>query len=189
LDEPNVGGNIIYGRHAYVVERGGAELWKRVLARLSKDDQAALAKVILVTAAYPLSLNIRLDQAIAAELSPTDPDAAFLEMGRASADANLGGVQRAFVHEGDPQFLLSMAEMIYAYYYAQGRRDYRRTGPTSGVLTTYDAAATTPGDCLTVIGWYQRAIERSGGREVSVVETRCRHRGHPVCEYQCSWAI
>src|SRR5262249_25477040 len=139
VDESRVGGNIIYGRHQYVLQRGGDELWQRVLARMSAEDRATLGKIILVTAAYPLSLNMRLDLAIAAELSPDDPDRAFLEMGRASADANLTGAQKAFLRAGDPHFLLGMAEMIYAYYYAQGRREYKQTGPTSGVLTTYDA--------------------------------------------------
>ena len=95
-----------------VVERGGEELWKRVLARLPPPDAAALGKVILVISAYPLALNARLDQAIAAELSPDDPDRVFLEMGRASADANLQGTQKAFVQEGDPHHLLEASGMI-----------------------------------------------------------------------------
>lgn len=186
--EARVGGNVIYARRAFVVERGGEQLWKRVLARLSPADAAALAKVILVTSAYPLALNARLDQAIAAELSPDDPDRVFLEMGRASADANLKSTQKAFVHEGDPHHLLEASGMIYAYYYSVGRRTYRRTGPSSGVIVTFEAAPTTPADCLTVVAWHQRAIELSGGSDVTVVETKCRHRGDTVCEYTCSWS-
>lgn len=185
--EPRVGGNIIFARRAFVLERGGEALWMRVLARLPPADAAALAKVILVISAYPLALNVRLDQAIAAELSPDHPERVFLEMGRASAEGNLRGPQRAFVREGDPHHLLESAELIYSYYYSVGRRTYQRTGPTSGVLTTHDAAPTTPSDCLTVVAWHQRAIEISGGSDVIVTETRCRHGGDPVCEYACSW--
>jgi hypothetical protein len=82
-----------------------------------------------------------------------------------------------------------MSEVIYAYYYSVGRRAYQSTGPTSGVLSTFDAAPSTPGDCLTVVAWHKRAIELSGGQEVSVNETKCRHRGDPTCEYACSWSL
>ncbi len=187
MAEPMVGGNVVFARHAFVVERGGEALWSRVLSRLPAKDAAALKKVVLVTAAYPLQLNLRLDEAIMNELSPGRPDEAFLEMGRSSAEANLRGPHKAFVRQGDPHFLLGMAETIYSYYYREGRRTYQRTGPTSGVLTPMGAPPATPGDCLTVVGWHQRAIELSGGLDAKVVETRCRHRGDPVCEYACSW--
>lgn len=185
--EPRVGGNIIYSRRAFVIERGGEALWKRVLARLPAADAATLNKVILVISGYTLSLNAALDRAIAAELSPGDPDRVFLEMGRASAESNLGGPQKAFVRPGDPHHLLECSELIYSYYYSVGRRTYQRTGPASGVLTTHEAAPTTPGDCLTVVGWHERAIELSGGADARVLETKCRHRGDDVCAYACSW--
>ncbi len=182
-----VGGNIILARRKYVVDRGGEELWERVLRHLPDDDAKELRRTILVTATWPLDLNLRLDDAIAKELHPGDPERAFREMGRASADVNLTGSQRAFLKAGDPHHLLSFAESIYAYYYAEGRRTYEKTGPTAATLVTYDAPPATPGDCLTVVAWHERAIELSGGRNARVVETKCRSRGDAVCEYRCSW--
>jgi uncharacterized protein (TIGR02265 family) len=181
-----IGGNILLARRTFVQERGG-QVWERVLARLPEDDRKALRRTLLVTTTYPFELNLRLDEAIAQELYPGEPERAFREMGRASAEVNLNGPQKAFLREGDPQHLLSFAETIYAYYYAEGRRTYQKTGPTTAVLTTYDAPQATRGDCLTVVGWHERAIELSGGRNVKVVETKCRSRGQLVCEYQCSW--
>ena len=49
-------------------------------------------------------------------LYPADPQRAFLEMGRGSADVNLQGPQRGFLRQGSPHGLLSFAETIYAYY-------------------------------------------------------------------------
>jgi hypothetical protein len=69
----------------------------------------------------------------------------------------------------------------------EGRRTYEKTGPTSGVLITYDAPPATPGDCLTVVGWHERAIELSGGRNVKVSQAKCRSRGDRVCQYDCRW--
>jgi uncharacterized protein (TIGR02265 family) len=183
-----VGGNIILARRSFVVGRGGEGLWERVLGHLGEDAKQ-LRRTMLVTQSYPLELNLKLDQAIADELYPGAPDRAFLEMGRASADVNLRGTQRAFVGEGDPHHLLSFAESIYAYYYGEGRRTYEKTGPASAVLTTYEAPPSTPGDCLTVVGWHERAIELSGGRNVKVSQAKCRSRGDGVCQYDCSWEL
>jgi uncharacterized protein (TIGR02265 family) len=183
----HVGGNIILARRKFVFDRGGEALWERVLRHLPDDDARQLRRTLLVTGTWPLALNLRLDEAIARELYPADPQRAFLEMGRASAEVNLRGPQRGFLRQGSPHGLLSFAETIYAYYYGEGRRTYQRTGDTSATLTTFDAPPSTPGDCLTVVGWHQRAIELSGGNNVVVREAKCRSRGDEVCEYQCSW--
>ncbi|HYS10519.1 MAG TPA: TIGR02265 family protein [Myxococcales bacterium] len=183
----HVGGNVILARRKFVLDRGGEALWERVLRHLPEEDAKLLRRTLLVTATFPLALNLGLDQAIAKELHPGDPTRAFLEMGRASAEVNLRGPQRAFVREGDPHALLSLSETIYAYYYGEGRRAYRKTSDTSATLTTHGAPRSTPGDCLTVVGWHQRAIELCGGRNPQVRETQCRSRGQMVCEYECSW--
>jgi uncharacterized protein (TIGR02265 family) len=188
MSDARVGGNIILARRTFVQQRGGEALWERVLSHLPEEDAKSLRRVLLVTTSYPLDLNLKLDEAIAREISPGDARKAFLDMGRSSADVNLKGPHRAFVKDGDPHHLLSFAETIYAYYYGEGRRTYEKTGPNSATLVTYGAPTSTPGDCLTVVGWHERAIEMSGGRNVQVVESKCRSRGDAVCEYRCAWS-
>lgn len=184
---PGIKGNVLLSRMKYVRQQGGESAMEAVFNRLTKEDQAVLRGWILPIGWYPLDLNLRLDDAIAKVLSPDDRSRVFLEMGRASADANLGGPQKPFVREGEPHFLLSSAPQIYAAYYAVGRREYSKTGPKSATLRTHDAESVTATDCLTVVGWHVRAIELCGGKNVKVVETKCRTKGDPYCEYQCSW--
>ncbi|HET6439473.1 MAG TPA: TIGR02265 family protein [Anaeromyxobacter sp.] len=186
---PGIRGYVLASRLRYVREKGGPEVRDRVLARLPVGDQSILRGWIQSATWYPFDLNQRLDDAIASELSPGDRRRVFLEMGRASAEANLLAGQRAFVKVGDPQGLLSAAPQIFAAYYAVGRREYEKTGPNSAALRTYDAESVSAEDCLTVIGWHVRAIELCGGRNVTVTETRCRTRGHPCCEYRCEWQL
>ncbi len=186
---PRIKGGVLLSRLKFVREKGGDAGVEAVLSRLSPADQGVLRGWVLPVAWYPLDLNQRLDAAIAEVFSPGDRSAIFVEMGRASADANLRGPHRPYVREGEPHFLLRAAPQIYGAYYAVGRREYERTGDTSAVLRTYGAEAVTATDCLTVVGWHQRAIELCGGTRVQVVETRCRTRGDPHCEYRCEWAM
>jgi uncharacterized protein (TIGR02265 family) len=137
---------------------------------------------------YSLDLNLRLDGAIATALTKGDRAKVFLDMGRASAEKNLKGAHAPYVKAGDPHFLLANAPRIYAAYYDKGRRTYERLSDTSAVLRTFEAETVSATDCLTVLGWHERAIELSGGRAVKVVETQCRARGAPHCEYRCEWS-
>jgi len=182
-------GSILISRLKYVREVAKEEGLARVLSRLSSEDRSTLEGWLLHSRWYPMDLNLRLDEAIAAELSPGNPKQVFFAMGVASADANLapGGPHRHFVRESDPHFLLSRAPQIYATYYAAGRRTYEKTGDRAAVLRTFDAESVCETDCLTVVSWHVRAIELCGGRNASVTETQCRARGAPHCEYHCRW--
>ena len=180
-------GSVLISRLNMLRQHGGAPRVEEVIRRLPEEDQAHLRKLLLPIAWYPLELNLRLDAAIADLLSPEDRTRAFIDMGRASAEENLHGAHHIFVKEGDPQFLLSQAPQIYRFYYAVGSRTYEQTGPTSAIIRTFGAENVTEADCLTIVGWHQRAIEICGGRDVRVTHALCRARGAPHCEYQCSW--
>jgi len=186
-DSPGIRGSVLLSRLKYVRERGGEASLKKILDHLPVADRGVLQGWILNTSWYPLDLNLRFDDAIAEVFSPDDRRRVFLEMGRASADVNLVGPHRHFVNKTDPHFLLSQAPVIYAAYYAVGNRTYEKTGPNSCVLRTFEAESVTATDCLTVVGWYVRAIELCGGKDVEVVETACRTAGADHCEYHCAW--
>ncbi|QRO00350.1 TIGR02265 family protein [Archangium violaceum] len=180
-------GSVLITRLNLLRKQGGVERLQQVLQRLPAADRKVLEGVIMPIGWYPLELNLRLDDAIAGALSPKERARAFVEMGRASAEENLQGPHHVFIRKGDPHFLLSHAPEIYRLYYAVGSRTYEKTGARSAVLRTVGAESVTEADCLTIIGWHQRAIEMSGGRDVRVDHPKCRARGNGYCEYLCSW--
>jgi uncharacterized protein (TIGR02265 family) len=184
-----VKGTLLVSRMRYLRARGADEA-ERVLRRMSSEDQAVLRGMILPSSWYPADLVVRLEMTIAALLSRGDRRQLFVDMGRFTADANLGpnGVQRPYVREGDPHHLLRHVPQMYAAQHGGGTRVSEQTGPTSAVVRTLAGEDATADDCLTAVGWLKRAIEISGGRVVLVEETRCRARGADACEYVCRWA-
>jgi uncharacterized protein (TIGR02265 family) len=180
-----VKGSVVLARLELIAAKG---VFDQVMAGLPLDDQNVWRGIILAVAWYPFEMAQRLDQAVAAVLSPTHKRQAFLDLGRASADANLSSIHKAFVRVGDPHYLLSRAPQIYSKYYDKGRRTYERTSATTCVLRTFDAEGVTIDDCLTVVGWHVRAIEICGAAGARVTETKCRALGDDHCEYQCSWS-
>jgi uncharacterized protein (TIGR02265 family) len=180
-------GHVLLSRIKYVREVAGEAGFLKVLAALPVGDREVLSGMVPLVSWYPIELNDRFDAAIAATLSPRDKNRVFLELGRASAEKNLAGIHRTYLRPGDPHFLLASTPLIYAAYYAVGQRTYERTTDRSAILRTLGAEHVTPADCLTVVGWHQRAIELCGGRDVQVLELQCRARGAPHCEYRCEW--
>lgn len=180
-----VKGGVLKARLAFAEEQAGADGLARVLATLAAADRAEVEKLVTMKW-YPFELGQRLDEAIVQVIGGGRRDF-FEQLGVASADKNLTTLHRSFLVEGDPHAFLAKAPQIYALYYQTGRREYERTGPTEGVLTTHDAETFSAPDCLTVVGWYRRALELCGVDGVRVVEEECRARGGAVCRYRVSW--
>ncbi len=178
-------GAVLKSRLAFVREHFGEPGLQRVLAGLKPEDQATL-KAILTVRWYPFEMGKRLDEAIVTACGNRDP-AFFKRLGAASAEKNLATLHQSFLTPGDPHAFLAKAPAIYRLYYEMGRREYQRTGDASGVLTTYDAEMFSAPDCLTVIGWHERALEMCGVSGVHIVEEECRATGGSVCRYRVSW--
>jgi uncharacterized protein (TIGR02265 family) len=184
----SVKGSVLRTRLALVDELAPGDGRRRVLARLDPEERETLGS-LLASAWYPFELGKRLDEAIVQVLGGGKTEF-FEKLGEASAEKNLGpgGVHRAFLVPGDPQAFLAKAPLIYSYYYNEGRRDYEKTGEKEAVLTTRDAETFSAPDCLTVVGWYRRALEMCGAGSPRVVEEECRAKGGAVCRYRLGWS-
>ncbi len=180
-----VKGTVLKSRLAFAAEHAGKEGVERVLASLGPDDRRALS-VILPVQWYPFELGRRLDDAMVQVLGGGHAEF-FERLGEASAERNLTTFHKAFLTPGDPHAFLAKAPTIYGLYYETGRREYRRTGDRAGELVTHDAETFSVPDCLTVVGWYRKALDLCGARGVRVVEQECRARGGEVCRYGVSW--
>ena len=180
-----VKGTLFLARMKFLRARG-KEQCDLVLARLPSADRTLLEGVLLPSSWYPAELLARLEAAIAAVLARGDRKVLFAELGRFSADVNLRGVQRPYLREGDPHHILSCVPRMYLSQHGSGVRTYRKTGDKAAAITSV-CESPSPDECLTAIGWLQRAVELSGGRDVKVTEPRCRARGAEECEYVVTW--
>jgi uncharacterized protein (TIGR02265 family) len=178
-------GAVLKSRLAFVEQHAGADGLARVLATLSPEDQREF-RLILTVKWYPFELGKRLDDAIVAALGGGQPTF-FIRLGEASAEQNLTSLHRGFLTPGKPHAFLSKAQTIYALYYGTGRREYQQLGGNEGMLTTHEAETFSAPDCLTVMGWYRKALEMCGATEVKIQEEECRAKGGAVCRYRLQW--
>jgi hypothetical protein len=178
-------GAILKSRLAFVEQHFGKEGVQRVLAGLPQNDQRTL-RMLFTSNWYPFELGKALDDAIVRVLG--DGRLEFFErLGEASAEKNLATVHSGYLTKGDAHAFLAKSPSIYSLYYESGRREYQPVGAKEGVLTTYDAQTFSAPDCLTVVGWYKKALEMCGVKGVKIVEEECRAKGGAVCRYRVRW--
>ena len=178
-------GAVLKSRLAFVEEIAGRDGVARVLEALPPGDQRTL-KMIFTSNWYPFPLGRALDEAIVQVLGQGRSEF-FERLGEASAEKNLSTVHAGYLTKGDGHAFLAKSPSIYGLYYEAGRREYQQTGPKEGILTTYDAETFSAPDCLTVVGWYRKALEMCGLTGVQVWEQECRAKGAAACRYRVKW--
>jgi len=180
-----VKGAVLKSRLAFVERQAGKGGVDRVLATLPPDTQRTL-RMLFTSNWYPFEIGKALDDAIVQVLGGGRPEY-FERLGEASAETNLATIHASYLTKGDAHGFLAKSPSIYGLYYETGRREYQPSGPKEGVLTTHDAETFSAPDCLTVVGWYRKALEMCGVRGARVTEEECRAKGGAVCRYRVVW--
>lgn len=181
-------GLILQARKDFVVDHFGEDAWEQVLGGLPASDQEILKDILLTAKWYSFEIGSRLDEAIFKELGRGN-ERVFEDIGAKSAQRSLTKIHKSFLTPGDPQAFMRKANVIYKFFYNTGFREYERTGPNSGVITTYESETFSAPDCLTVIGWYKEALKLCGARNIEATETECRAKGGSCCRYSFNWDI
>jgi hypothetical protein len=184
-----VRGALLLARLRYVRSLG-VERSLRILASLEPEMRMGLdERKIVPSSWYPAELMLKFDEAIAAEAANGDRAAVLVAIGQFAADASFGptGPLRPYAGQNDPHALLRDVPRVHAGLAGGGTRGYARVGARAALVRAVKGHRNEGGDCLTNVGWLQRAIERCGGRDVQVVETACIGRGGSCCEFRCEW--
>jgi hypothetical protein len=185
--ETTISGKTLLARLRFVEQRLGAADAKRLLTRLSPEDQRILGGIILPIGRYPLLLSARLDVAIAEALDPANPKRVFRELGRRSAELNFDQFHATLIGR-DPHVVMSRIGAMRRLYYEEGDFGYERLGPSRAHIYVRGMATVTTPDCESTAGFYEVAIARSGGWDVEVLHS-CRLDGASDCTFDCNWRL
>ncbi|HEX6838704.1 MAG TPA: TIGR02265 family protein [Polyangia bacterium] len=186
--ETTITGKTLLARLRFLEQQLGPDGARRVVAKLSPQDQRLLGGIILPVGRYPLVLNARLDSAIAQALDPSHPKRVFRMLGRSSAELNFETFHATLIARNDPHVIMSRIGAMRRLYYEEGEFGYERTSPTSAHIFVRGMRTVTTPDCESTAGFYEVAIGRSGGRDIEVVH-HCRLDGLTDCTFDCSWRI
>jgi len=112
----------------------------------------------------------------------------MVEMGRYSADFGLSGIYSMFISLVSPMTIIKKSNFLWPKYFDTGKVRVTETEKTTvniKILAWEDASETM---CALLRGYFARAIEISGGKDVEVAELSCVKRGAPYCEWRIHWS-
>ncbi|MBI4751579.1 MAG: hypothetical protein HY774_24115 [Acidobacteria bacterium] len=184
-------GSLIKSRLLFLHIKHGVQTLKKILRLLPAEDQNLLCKTIYVGEWYSLAILVRLDLAIAAELGGHYPNV-FEELGRFSADLNLGGAYEPLMKK-DIHALLNLSAVMNKTYQDFGKASYHQPessdpGGRQTVLLKLEYPEPPPSHyCESGLGYFQHAVELCGGQEVTVEITECLQQGGRCCCFKVEW--
>ncbi|HSQ65923.1 MAG TPA: hypothetical protein VLM85_22030 [Polyangiaceae bacterium] len=188
LDEMRSGGvkgNLMTSRIWYVRDRFGEKELQRIAAAVPAA-RAIVEKPPLPFVWCSFGDMIDVDRAILE--GPMGGDLEKMrEFGGAIAKHDLPTLYKVLFKVGTPRFLMKRVGIVAATYI----RDSPMKGEdmSDGGVRVVQTGKTFPyyfcgfGVC----GWFEAAIELSGGKNIRVVHSACRHRGAENCAWDNHW--
>ena len=180
-------GTIYLSVEKFVRERWGDEAVQQCLQALSDEDRQVLDEVLAV-GWYPLEPVIRFHRAVDERFGTGDL-ALVEQIGRYSAEWQLNAFHKLVLRFKSPKYIVAKAGQLWSRYHETGRWEVESPAPDTVIGRLHDFAVADECFCTRERGWFARALELTGGKDVTVEEPRCRARGAPYCEYVGTYSV
>ncbi|MGC8802312.1 MAG: hypothetical protein ACP5PS_00845 [Bacteroidales bacterium] len=108
-------------------------------------------------------------------------------IGRYSADVALGGTYRFFIQVGSPRYIIEKGSKIFATYFQPSEQIVINSEKNGIVvhITVFPESATILEE--NIAGWMERALEKSGCKNVKVTISHSIAKGDKLIEYIIRW--
>ena len=182
----NVKGSALASRVLWVQLGHGEAGMQRLVAQCTPALRQTIETGVHKARWYPFAEFVELNTVID-RLFGNGDYGLIRELGRFGADANLTTIYRLFYKVGTVHWILGRAVRLWSAHYDSGYLEVMTRGPKTTVLRIRGFDTPHETHCLSVMGWCERSIELSGGKDVTVGEPLCRTKGHELCQMEATW--
>ena len=183
-----VKGSAVAATPEFIKEKFGSAGYERWLSGLPDETRKIYEGKILLNAWYPLKETLTVPtQRYCSLFYDGDPKGA-IECGRYSAEKGLKGIYRTFIKLGSPEFIGKCATVILPTFYEPSKIVVQSTEKGKVVFRITEFPEISKVVEYRIIGWIQRAIEISGGRNASVKLVKSMCDNNPYCEFEVTWS-
>ena len=182
-----VKGNLVSSRAWYVKQHFGRDAFERVALALPPTARSVFENAPMPFSWCSFGDMMDIDRAIIE--GPMKGDLSLMmPFGSAIAKHDLPTLYKVLFKVGTPEFVMKRIGSAAATYI----RDTELNGSSrrSGQASVVQSGRTFPLYFCKygVSGWFQAAVELSGGKRVIVEHSACRHLGAAGCEWELSWS-
>lgn len=183
---PNVKGSAITSRVLWVSLHHGEDGLRRLAQQVKPVTRQVLETPPQKARWYPFEVFVDLNETIDRVFGKGDLRL-VRELARFGADANLTTVYRLFYVVGTVKWIIDRAARLWDLHYDSGRLVVVRHPGNHVGLRIVGFPTPHQTHCMSVMGWCERSIELSGGKDVQMEEMSCRARGDAECAFQGRW--
>lgn len=179
-------GSVFLSTRIFTERTYGAEGLNACMQRLEPADRQLLEGVGAV-GWYPVEPILRFHHALEAEFGSPSYFRVCEQAGRFSAEWAFNSILKTFLRFKSPKWLMDKAGAVWDRHHDSGRWEVgpKKSDAIWGRL--HDFEVQDPAFCARLRGWLQGAVEMTGGRDVRVLEPRCKCQGAPYCQFEASW--
>jgi hypothetical protein len=182
-----VKGNLVSARSWYVREHYGDEMHARLAAALPAPARAMLETPPLPMAWCPMGEMMDIDRAIL-EVAMDGDFAKMKHFGGAIAKHDLPTLYKVLFKVGTPAFVMRRIGVAGSAYLRGMTLGGATPDGHHAIVTLSDQPMPYYFCAFGVSGWFQAAVELSGGRNVHVKHASCRHaRKGEECVWNVAW--
>jgi hypothetical protein len=178
-------GTLYVSARMFTEQRFGARAVELALKELPVADREMLSSCVAV-GWYPVEPVLRFHRAVDA-LHGAGDLALCKEMGRFGAEWSLNLFHKFILRFKTPAWFLEKGAKMWLNYFDKGRWEISQPAPQQILARLHEFPLADEAFCKREHGWFQRAAEMTGAKEVILTERLCRTRGHNVCEYFGEW--
>lgn len=166
----------------------GEENLKKVIENMEPSEQAILfaESKIKAMAWQPQALFNHLLQTLDTVLGQGDFAICERE-GAFDAEQTFNGIFKVFIAAGNPHFIIRQGPLAWRTLSSSGDFEIMELHDHGTIARISNFDESHLAYCHNLKGFFKRTLEMSGGKNVTVNETKCRCHNDPYCEYTVKW--
>jgi predicted hydrocarbon binding protein len=180
-----VKGVALLSRLQMLKEHFGDAAFHKIVGELTQDSRDLLTGGGVISSSwYPAEVLKDLDDSIAKTLKASHPRA-MEELGEMTAQMGLTTIHKLKI-KTTPEDTFTRVPQLWSAFHDTGEMDIESApGKATFRIKGYGMPHRT--FCRNLVGWANKMVELSGGKNVSTKETKCVCNGDDCCEMVVTW--
>ncbi len=181
-----VKGSVINDSLENLKKRSGEQVFNSIISSLDNESRAIFQKMILSLGWYSLDhFSKFLESDI--KITANGNESELIARTEIIIEKQLRGIYKIFVKLGSPEFVLNKMSAIHQSYFRGVSIEVKMTGPNGAIIkyTGFEKQHRIIG--FSIIGFYKKALEISGAKQVDAKYTVLIEEGKGYCELVITW--
>ena len=137
---------------------------------------------------YPVKTLVNIMNYVKEKYGKGDYDICY-QIGKKAAEDAFKGMFKIFLEWGKPYTVISKAPLLWRMIYDCGNIELIIAKENYVKGRIIDFEDTHKCLCVRLKGYFEKALELSGAKNVKVEEVKCKTWGDAFCEYEIFWEM